>query len=62
MKSIKETIMKRDDIEAHEADELILQAREELEPHIRNGDLEACEMIVMDYFGLEPDYLMELID
>jgi len=62
MKSIKETIMYRDGIDSYEADELILQAREELIDIINLGDLDAAEMVIKDYFGLEPDYLMELLD
>ena len=59
--SIKQTIMKRDGISSDLADELIAEARSELQDLIDEGDFAAAEDICRDHFGLEPDYLMELI-
>ena len=60
-KSIKQVLMERDGMSEMDADDLIDEAREEMMEHIANGDLDAAEDICMDYFGLEPDYLDELL-
>jgi hypothetical protein len=60
MSEIKKILMKRDGMSSAEADDLIKEAIEDL-----NSRLEACdpsaEDICNEYFGLEPDYLMELL-
>ena len=61
MKSIKETIMRRDNITSDEADALIQEATEQLQEYIENDDFFGAEDICNEYFGLEPDYLDELI-
>ena len=61
MKSIKQTLMDRDGITADHADELIAEAREDLEQLLDDGDMENAYEICADHFGLEPDYLYELI-
>ena len=60
--SIKTVIMRRDGISSEEADELIQGAKAELEEVIDNGgDILDAEEVVKDWFGLEPDYLMEIM-
>ena len=44
-----------------EAERLISEAREELLTRIEEGDFLGAEDVVCDYFGLEPDYLDELL-
>ena len=61
MESIKEVLMRRDDMTADEADALIEDAKEALAEYIENGELDYAEDICQEYFGLEPDYLMELM-
>jgi len=58
---IKQAIMKCGGINSDEADELIENAKSELQDHLDNGDMESAEEICMEHFGLELDYLMELI-
>lgn len=61
MRSIKEIIMSRDGMSEIEVDELIEDAKEDLQDRIAgNGDdpYEICA----DWFGLEPDYVFELMD
>lgn len=56
---IAEILMKRDGMTKEDADDLIEEARESL-----NERLEAGEMpfnICGEFFGLEPDYIDELI-
>ena len=61
METIKEILMKRDGVSEQEAEDLIDEAREALSLYLEEGDTEAAHDICMEYFGLEPDYLMELI-
>jgi len=60
--SIKSVLMKRDGISAEEADDMIQCAKEELAEHIENGDITSADEICADHFGLEPDYLEELME
>ena len=59
MESIKEVMMRRDNMSADEADELIAQAVEDLYERLENGEMP--DDICMEWFGLEPDYIFELI-
>jgi len=59
--SIKEVIMRRDGISALESQDLITQAKEALQEYIASNDLEAAENVCEEYFGLEPDFLIELM-
>jgi hypothetical protein len=61
METIKEVLMRRDGMSAEEAQDLIAEAKEALQEHIESGDLLAAEDICQEWFGLEPDYLMELL-
>ena len=61
MESIKQVLIRRDGMTPEEADKLIEEAREQLHEYIEAGDLMASEDICLEYFGLEPDYIMELL-
>lgn len=56
---LKEVLMKRDGLTSEEADKQIADARGELMERIGNGEMpfDFCE----EEFGLEPDYLEDLI-
>jgi hypothetical protein len=54
--SIKEVLMRRDGLDEADADELILEARE----LVANGA--DVEEILRYEFGLEPDYMWDLIE
>lgn len=58
-KSLKEVLMDRDGLSSDEADEQIQDAREDLLQRIKDGDCptDICE----ELFGLEPDYLDDLL-
>ena len=58
--SIKEVLMRRDGISALEAQDIINQAREALQEYIAS-DFEAAENVCEEYFGLEPDFLTDLM-
>ena len=61
MKTIKQVLMERDGMSASEADELIEEAKNALFDYLDEGDQESAQDICEEYFGLEPDYLMELL-
>ena len=59
--TIKEVLMRRDGVSANEADELIKEASDEMHRRLGIGDICGAQTICEDFFGLEPDYLEELI-
>lgn len=59
MYSIKKVLMERDEMTSDEADELINEAKEDLEDRLALGDMPFD--ICAEWFGLEPDYLDDLI-
>lgn len=56
IKSLKATIMERDGIDSDEADDLIAEARACVE------EGEDPEEVLEEYFGLEPDYVFDLLE
>ena len=59
--SIKSVLINRDGLSAEQADEKIAEAKEVLSMYLETNDLEYAYNVCMEEFGLEPDYLMELI-
>jgi len=60
--TLVKVLMTRDKISREEAEDLIQQAVEDLKERLDEGDdLESCYDICEEWFGLEPDYLEELI-
>ena len=59
MVNLKNTLMERDGITAQEADEQIAEARNRMFEMLANGEspYDICE----EEFGLEPDYLDDLL-
>jgi len=59
MNSIKQTLIDRDNLSAIEADTLITEARNDFYNRLAEGEMpfDFCE----EAFGLEPDYLEDLI-
>ena len=59
MKTIKEILVERDGLASKEAEDLIEEAREDLYSRLERGECpyDICE----EWFGLEPDYIDELI-
>jgi len=60
MSELKSILMRRDGLTSVEADERIGEVRE----RILAGEIGVWEMedIMLEEFGLEPDYIMDLID
>mgnify|MGYP003625485237 FL=1 len=59
MESIKEVLITRDGMDPTDADDLIAQAQAEFNEHINNNELDLAENICQEWFGLEPDYVIE---
>jgi len=59
MESIKQILMRRDRMSANAANDLIAQAKADLVERLENDEtpFDICE----EWFGLEPDYLEELL-
>lgn len=58
--TLKEVLMSRDGLSDQEAEGLIAEAKTDLHQRIDQGDPSAHD-ICEEYFGLEPDYLDELL-
>ena len=61
VESIKKVLMRRDNNSAEEADQRIKDAKDELQQLLNDKDMEAAYDICSVHFGLEPDYLDQLI-
>lgn len=61
MPNIKSILMNRDNMSSEQADELIADAQDAFNECLEAGDQEAAYNICEEYFGLEPDYLHELM-
>lgn len=56
-------LTKRDGISENEASEICEQCRQDILHAIdKNCEIEEVEDILMDWLGLEPDYLMDLMN
>ena len=58
---VRSILIERDRMLPEEADALIREFREEALGYIESGDFLGIDDLVEDYFGLEPDYLDDLI-
>ena len=59
LRTIKEIIMERDDLTSEEADELIQDAINDMHERLGNGREMPDD--ICEWFGLEPDYIDQLI-
>ena len=57
MTSLKQVLMERDELTSKEADDLIAEARRMI---LEDG--EDPEEVLYEEFGLEPDYIFDLLD
>lgn len=61
METLKQVLMRRDGISEAEADADIAACREEMLTAIDNGDYDYAEELFADWFGLEPDYMFDVL-
>jgi len=62
MQEIINILMRRDGISEEEAWNLVNECREEIEEAIARGDYIETDDIIASYLGLEPDYIINIID
>jgi hypothetical protein len=60
--NIKTILMQRDQMTSEQADALIREAVDDLSTRLEEGDIQSAYDICMEYFGLEPDYLEEMLE
>ena len=58
----KKFLMKRDDLSEQEATEMVLETKEALEEAINTGNLFEADEVIMNYLGLEPDYVFDILE
>lgn len=58
---LKKTIMERDCMTEVDADCLIMEAKRYFDFCIANHDFYAASLVCGDFFGLEPDYIVDLL-
>lgn len=61
MESIKEVLMRRDNMHEEDAERLIKEAKEQFNEYLESGEDYYAENICEEYFGLEPDYIIEFL-
>jgi len=59
--TIKQILMRRDNMTEKNADDLISEATDAMNEYLSDGDMDSAEYVCEEYFGLEPDYIMELM-
>lgn len=59
MSDLKKILMERDGLTSDEADEQIRECKAEMNERLANGEMP--DDILEEYFGLEPDYLFDLL-
>ncbi len=61
METILEVLIRRDSITENEALSLIDEAKEAIYEYLEDNDEDAAYNVCAEFFGLEPDYLIELM-
>ena len=61
METIKDILIRRDDMTPKDAHNLILAAKKKLAAYLSDGNLDLAENICSEFFNLEPDYIYELL-
>lgn len=59
--SLKQTLMRRDKISSNEADILVEEAQEAFNEYLAESDFESAYNVCAEYFGLEPDFIDDLM-
>lgn len=61
IESIKQVLMRRDGVSEQDAQDLIDEARAALQEYLDLGNYIDAQDVCQEFFGLEPDYLDELM-
>lgn len=61
METLKQVLIRRDGLSAEQVDADIAACRADMLEAIDAGDFDEAEQIFTDWFGLEPDYLLDIL-
>lgn len=61
METIKQVLIRRDNMTPNEAEQLITEAKNQLAEYLSNDDQVSAYDICREFFGLEPDYIVDLL-
>lgn len=61
METLKQVLMRRDGLTEAQADEAIAEAKAALQEYLDEGETILAYDICEEFFGLEPDYLDDLM-
>lgn len=61
MSRIKSILITRDGMTPEEADQQIAEAKDQLQEYLANDQQDLAYDICAEFFGLEPDYIDELL-
>jgi predicted glycoside hydrolase/deacetylase ChbG (UPF0249 family) len=61
METIKQILMRRDGLDSRQADLTIQAAKAQLDDYLQDDDLAAAYEVFIEFLGLEPDYIDELL-
>ena len=61
METIKDILIRRNDMTPEDAHKLMLAAKKQLAAYLSDGELDLAENICAEFFNLEPDYIFELL-
>ena len=59
--NLKQTIMQKYDWDENETDSAIEEAKTMMDEYLNDGDQESAFNICEEMFGLEPDYLFDIL-
>lgn len=59
--TIKQILIRRDKMSEAGAKDLVAEAKRAFDDYLLHDDIDAAYDICEEYFGLEPDYLMEFM-
>jgi len=62
VQTIKTILIERDQMTPEQADSLIKEAVDDLSTRLEEGEIQSAYDICMEHFGLEPDYLEEMLE
>ena len=62
MKTLKQVLIDRDEISSDAADILIQEAKDAMNEYLEEDDFESAHNVCEEFFGLEPDYIMDLME
>ena len=60
--NLKEVLIRRDGVSKEVAEEMIQEAADLVNGYLDEGDIEGAANVCQEMFGLEPDYIDDVMD